>query len=287
MKQISLTDNDKDASVKLNKCEQRANLLMGRVKNKRVLVTGGASGLGKAIATLLVNEGAKVTITDVSRDSGISVAKEIGAQFLYQDVTDETAWQEIISSVAKEHGGLDVLVNNAGIATNTGANDPENASLESWNRVFSVNAASVFLGCKYAIAEMRKSGNASIINMSSIAANVATPFLTAYGASKAAVKQLTMSVAVHCAQNRYGIRCNSVHPGQIMTPMLEALFDEVAETANLPGDAVQNEFLQKIPLGEFGTPEDIAFAVLYLASDESRHVTGAQFAVDGGMSTNP
>lgn len=260
---------------------------VNRVQDKSALVTGGASGLGKEIATLLVKEGAQVTISDVSKEAGELVAKEIGASYLHHDVADESRWKDVLEIVGKKNSGLDILVNNAGIATNTGANDPESTTLDYWNKIFSVNATGVFLGCKYAIPMMRNSGNASIINMSSIAANVATPFLTAYGASKAAVKQLTMSVAVHCAQNQYGIRCNSVHPGQIMTPMLQGLFADVTATANLPDLAVREEFKKKIPLGEFGTPEDIAYAVLYLASDESRHVTGAQFAVDGGMSTNP
>jgi len=146
-----------------------------------------------------------------------------------------------------------------------------------------VNAGGVFLGCKNAIPLMAQSGGGSIINMSSIAALVATPFITAYGASKAAVCQLSKSVAIHCAEQRNGIRCNSVHPGQIITPMLEGLFDEMGSTPGLSNELVRNEFLKKIPQGEFGQAEDIANMALFLASNESRHITGQQLVVDGGM----
>ncbi|RMF07908.1 MAG: SDR family oxidoreductase, partial [Alphaproteobacteria bacterium] len=141
----------------------------------------------------------------------------------------------------------------------------------------------VFLGCRAAIPAIKRAGGGSIINMSSIAALVATPFLTAYGASKASVRQLTMSVAMHCAQTGTRIRCNSVHPGQIRTPMHDALIREVAAKQGISQDEASAAFLSRIPMGEYGEPDDIAYAVLYLASDESKHVTGAQLVVDGGM----
>ncbi len=256
---------------------------MGRVQGKTVIVTGGASGLGKATAAMLVREGADVTLTDIDSQAGEAAAAELGARFLQHDVTDENAWREIVASTVSGSGGLDVLVNNAGIGESSGANDPENTVLEDFSRIFAVNAGGVFLGCKHAIPAMRDSGGGSIVNISSVAALVPTPFLTSYGASKAAVRQLTMSVAAHCAARGYGIRCNSVHPGQIRTPMLEGLFSDVAEAQGLGSTAIEAEFLKQIPLGEFGEPEDVAYQVLFLASDESKHVTGARFVVDGGM----
>ncbi len=176
-----------------------------------------------------------------------------------------------------------MLVNNAGIGENSAANDPESTALDDFSRIYSVNAGGVFLGCKHAIPAMRESGGGSIINMSSIAALVATPFLTSYGASKAAVRQLTMSVAAHCAARGDRIRCNSVHPGQIMTPMLEGLFSDVADAHGQSAEFMRSEFLKQIPLGEFGEPDDVAYQVLFLASDESKHVTGTRMLVDGGM----
>ncbi len=256
---------------------------MGRVKGKVAIVTGGASGLGAATAALLAREGASVTITDVDKVAGDALATRLGLNFVRHDVTDETGWATLIARTVKDCGRLDVLVNNAGIGTAAGGTDPESTSLVDWNRVLAVNAGGVFLGCKHAIPALRQSGGGSIINLSSIAALVATPFITAYGASKAAVRQLTMSVAAHCAERGYRIRCNSVHPGQIRTPMLEGLFRDVATAAHTEPDAIEKEFLRKIPLGEFGEPDDIAYAVLFLASDESKHVTGAQFVIDGGM----
>ncbi len=256
---------------------------MGRVQDKIAIVTGGASGLGKATAALLAREGARVTITDINEPAGEKTADEIGAKFLPHDVADEQAWRDVIRATTREFGGLGVLVNNAGIGESNAANDPEATSLEDFSRVFAVNAGGVFLGCKYAIPAMRESGGGSIINMSSVAALVATPFLTSYGASKAGVRQLTMSVAAHCAGLGDRIRCNSVHPGQIMTPMLKGLFADVAAAQGQSVEFMQAEFLKQIPMGEFGEAQDVANMVLFLASDESRHVTGTQMLVDGGM----
>jgi 3(or 17)beta-hydroxysteroid dehydrogenase len=232
---------------------------------------------------MLVRAGAKVVITDINEKAGAEAAVQCGATFLPHDVTDESQWKSIVARTSQDHGGLHVLVNNAGIGECRAGSSPESTTVEDWNRVLAVNATGVFLGCKHAIPAMRDSGGGSIINLSSIAALVATPFLTAYGASKAAVRQLTMSVAIHCAEQRNGVRCNSIHPGQIRTPMLEGLFRDLGATAGVAPEAMEQEFLAKIPLGEFGRPEDVAWAVLYLASDESRHVTGAQFVIDGGM----
>lgn len=257
---------------------------MNRCKGKLALVTGAASGIGRACAQQLRDEGAKVVLSDINVDAGRATADTMGATFLEHDVASEASWQLVMDSVA-DHGKLQVLVNNAGIGETSAASNPETTSLDSWQQTFAVNATGVFLGCKYGIPLMRSDcgPGGSIINMSSIAALVATPFITAYGASKAAVYQLTRSVALHCATAGYHLRCNSVHPGQIQTPMLESLFSDAAKAAGVDVETVRNEFRSRVPMGEFGEVSDIANAVVYLASDESKHVTGAKFVIDGGM----
>lgn len=260
---------------------------MGRVSGKVAIVTGGAAGLGEAIARMLVKEGAKVTITDVQTQKGMALAEELGCRFLGQDVSDEGRWAEVIDTVEGEDGALHILVNNAGVGDGLDAVSPEDTTLENWRRIHRINSEGVFMGCRAAIPAMRRAGVGSIVNMSSIAALVATPFLTAYGASKAAVRQLTKSVALHCArlgaEDGTRIRCNSVHPGQIRTPMHVTLTREVAANQGISEEEAMAAFLSLIPMGEFGEPDDIAYAVLYLASDESKHVTGTKIVVDGGM----
>lgn len=260
---------------------------MGRVQDKAALITGGAAGLGEAAAELLSREGAKVVITDIDEDKGEQTAKRLGCVFMKHDVSSEADWQRVIAATIVELGGLNVLVNNAGTAGGSEPADPEHTTLESWTRITTVNLNGVFLGCKHAIPAMRDSGGGAIINLSSVAALVATPFLTAYGASKAGVMQLTKSVALYCAQNGDKIRCNSVHPGQIATPMLQGLWSRISEEAGISTEEARAAFLAKIPIGEFAEAEDIAAAVLYLASEESKHVTGTQLVVDGGMTLNP
>lgn len=255
----------------------------GRVRGKVAIVTGGASGLGAAIAAMLVREGAQVVITDIQEAAGRARAAEIGCDFLPQDVAEEARWPAVVEAVRTKFGGLHILVNNAGFEGPLDAVNPEDTRLSDWQRVHRINVEGVFLGCRAAIPVMRESGGGSIINLSSIAALVATPFITAYGASKAAVRQFTMSVAMHCAQTRSRVRCNSVHPGQIRTPMLEKLFRDTAARNGITPAEAEAAFVGRVPLGEFGEPDDIAYAVLYLASDESKHVTGAQIVVDGGM----
>lgn len=259
------------------------NAVAGRVEGKVALVTGGASGLGRAIAALFVKHGATTIISDIQEMLGQQTAKEIGAAFMPQDVSSETQWQSILGSIKSDYGRLDILVNNAGISGPIENADPETTSLVDWQSVQVVNSQSVFLGCKHVIPLMREAGGGSIINISSIAALVATPFIAAYGASKAAVRQHTKSVALHCATTGSKIRCNSVHPGQIITPMHDKLISETARLMGVSEAEAKQQFLSRIPYGEYGEPDDIAFAVLYLASDEAKHVTGIQMVVDGGM----
>jgi 3(or 17)beta-hydroxysteroid dehydrogenase len=247
--------------------------MAGRVEDKVAIVTGGASGIGRGIAEALAREGARVVITDVQAELGREAAKAIGGDtvFVRHDVTNEDSWREVIAAALERFGRLDVLVNNAGIIIVV---DIEETTVEQWRKIMTVNAEGVFLGCKHAIPAMRRSGGGSIINISSAAGLVGTPTFPAYSASKGAVRLLTKSVAAHCRDKGDAIRCNSIHPGGIDTPLLRAiggrrgLPDLDALTA--PGSAVG-----------FGTPADIGHLAVYLASDESRFMNGSEVAIDG------
>jgi NAD(P)-dependent dehydrogenase (short-subunit alcohol dehydrogenase family) len=254
---------------------------MGRVDKKIALVTGAAQGLGAAIATMLAREGALVMLTDINVDGASRVAETINqsspgrAESMQQDVTDESAWKEILATTVKQFGGLNILVNNAGIGS---VGDVEQESLASWHKVHAVDLDSVFLGCKYSIPHIAASGGGSIVNISSISGIIAAHNLAAYNSAKAAVRHLSKSVALHCAKSGKNIRCNSVHPVFIDTPILDGMV----------GSADRGSVLEKlgrqIPLGKVGQPDDVAYAVLYLASDESQFVTGTEIRVDGGIS---
>lgn len=249
----------------------------GRVHEKVALVTGGADGIGKAIAALLAQEGAKVVIADINETLGTQTAQEINGVFMKLDVSSEQNWQEVTQKIKSDLGGLHILVNNAGII-GKGAQDPENASLADWQLVHKINLDSVFLGCKYGIKVMKESGSGSIVNMSSRSGVVGVPGAAAYASTKAAVRNHTKSVALYCAQQDYPIRCNSIHPGSIMTAMWKNMLGE--------GEAFENnlkKFTKDTPMKRFGTPEEVAYAVLYLASDESSYTTGSELAVDGGI----
>ena len=246
---------------------------MGRMEGKVVLVTGGARGMGAAEARLLAKEGASVAIGDILEDLGRSVAEDISTAggrslFLALDVSREEDWRRAVDAVVSAYGGLDVLVNNAGIGQQASI---EETSGELWDRVMAVNATGVFLGTKHAIGPMRRAGGGSIINISSLAGLLGGGTSAAYHASKGAVRLFTKSAAIQYGQ--YGIRVNSVHPGVIETPMNQDFLNDPASRRNR---------VSKTPLGRIGTPEDVAYAVLYLASDESSFVTGAELVVDGG-----
>ena len=254
---------------------------MGRVEDKIALITGAAQGLGAETARLLVAEGASVVLTDINVDGARQTAEEINAQgsdkavAFEQDVSSESGWQQTIEATREQFGGLNILVNNAGIGS---IGSVEDESLETWQRVHDVDLNSVFLGCKYGIPLMAESGAGSIVNVSSISGIIAGHNLAAYNSAKAAVRHLSKSVALHCAHERNNIRCNSVHPAFIDTPILDGLVDGPDR------DAALEKLGRQIPLGRVGRPEDVAFAVLYLASDESQFVTGSEIRIDGGIS---
>jgi len=251
---------------------------MGRVAGKIALVTGGALGLGKATALLLAREGAKVVVTDLKEAEGRAVVGQIGsaggeAIFIKHNVSVEQDWQSAISEVRKTFGRLDVVVNNAGIAF---AGSVETTTLEDWRRVQSINLDGVFLGTRCAIAAMKDHGG-SIVNLSSIEGLIADPDLAAYCASKGGVRIFTKSAALHCAKSGYKIRVNSVHPGFIATPMVDNFVEESGEPA-----AARQKLIDLHPIGHLGEPDDVAYGVLYLASDESKFVTGSELVIDGG-----
>jgi 3(or 17)beta-hydroxysteroid dehydrogenase len=250
---------------------------MGRVPGKVAVVTGAASGLGRAQATLLAREGANVVIADVNEASGAALAEELGAPacFVRHDVCEEPSWQRLIEETLRRFGQLDVLVNNAGIVVLATI---EETTLAQWRSVQAVNSDGVFLGCKHAIPAMLRGAGGSIVNLSSTAGLVGTPAFAAYAASKGAVRSLTKTVAVHCAQRGYAIRCNSVHPGGIDTPMTQGLGALAKNAAPIALEA-----LAKQPMARMGKPEDIAELVLYLASDASSLVNGAEIAIDAGL----
>ena len=256
---------------------------MSTLSGKIALVTGGASGLGRAIAERLAKDGANVVVTDVNADMGKATAEECGFVFLHHDVCDEQGWSRVVLEVERRFGHLDILVNNAGVVGSQTAVSPEDTSLANWRRVFAVNVEGVFLGCRAAIAAMRRTGSGSIVNIASIAGLLATPYNTAYGASKAAVRQLTKSVAQHCAEERLPIRCNAVQPGNVFTPFWENLAKELAEKKGVSVAKIIEQGKAEAPMGDFVAPQDVAAAVAFLASDESRYMTGSELIVDGGL----
>lgn len=253
--------------------------MSSRLTGKVALVTGAGSGLGEATAKRFAAEGAHVYVTDVNGDAAARVAAEIGGQATArtQDVTDEADWEVLMEEILAARGSLDVVVNNAGIAI-TGS--VEDASLADWRKTQAVNLDAVFLGTRAAIKAMKRTGGGSIINISSIEGIVGEPMAAAYNASKGGVRIFTKSAALHCAQAGYGIRVNSVHPGFIMTPMVEKGMSMLGEEA--AADMLER-ITSEIPLGAMGEPEDIANGCLFLASDESRYMTGSELIIDGGF----
>jgi NAD(P)-dependent dehydrogenase (short-subunit alcohol dehydrogenase family) len=249
---------------------------LGKVIDKVAIVTGAAGGIGFATASLLIEEGARVVLTDIAAEAGAKAAARLGAHasFKPHDVTDAGQWERVVRETEAECGGLDILVNNAGIAL---LKDIETTSLEEWRKVHAVNLEGPFLGCKAAIGAMKRRGGGSIVNVSSIAGMIGHHSLAAYCSSKGGVRLLTKSVALHCARRGYNIRCNSVHPSFAATPMVEAMINESRDPAKMR-DAVT----KAAPLGRLAEPIDVARTILFLASDDSAFTTGAEFVVDGG-----
>jgi len=259
---------------------------MNRVRDKVAIITGAASGLGKAQALLLAKEGAKVVATDIDEIGGKKVVGEIKIEggeaiFVKHDVTNEVDWSEVIEKTVAKFGGLNVLVNNAGVFLRKKIED---MSLEDWHWLMHINLDGVFLGTKYAIGAMKKSGGGSIINISSAAGIIGTIDTSAYTASKGAVRLFTKAAAIECSKagHNYNIRVNSVHPGVILTPMMDAdIKREVAMTGQKEEIVIKSRGCKHL-LGHLGEPEDVAYGVLYLASDESKFITGAELVIDGG-----
>lgn len=258
---------------------------MRRLESKITIVTGGAMGIGRATATAFAREGAVVILGDVNVELSECVARDIAAQHsasvksMLLDVSSEESWNEIIRFTLDQYGRLDVLVNNAGIQKQQRLED---ITLSDWRRIFSVNTEGPFLGTKAAVQAMKSRGGGSIVNVSSTYAMVADGLNAHYCASKAAVRNFTKAAALYCADHHYGIRVNSVHPGVIMTPMVEREIEQVTAARGLTTqDIVQAEWQRLCPLG-IGDPQDIANGILYLASDESRYVTGSELVIDGG-----
>jgi NAD(P)-dependent dehydrogenase (short-subunit alcohol dehydrogenase family) len=259
---------------------------MPRLKNKVALVTGAARGIGAAICRAFADEGSQVIVTDLDEAGAAEVARAIGpaARPLRLDVREELAWVCAMAQALDAHGRLDVLVNNAGISgfeQGVVPHDPEHASLESWHAVHRTNLDGVFLGCKHAIRVMRRAGpqaGGSIINISSRSGVVGIPGAAAYASSKAAVRNHTKTVALYCAEQGLPIRCNSIHPAAILTPMWEPLLGNGPDRAEKMA-----AFVADTPLRRFGTPEEVAAVAVLLASDEARYITGAEFHVDGGI----
>lgn len=256
--------------------------MSGRVDGKKALVTGAGQGIGAATARLLVEEGAQVLLTDIDEQAARAAAEAIAADHgegkafaARLDVTQEDEWMAALAHARKAMGGLSVLVNNAGIVL-TGS--VEDFDLDEWRKGMSVNVDSVFLGCKHAIPLLRESQPASIVNLSSIAGLIASATFANYNASKAAVWLLSKSVALHCARKGWDLRCNSVHPTFIRTPILQDLVGDKDEAT------VFAKLEKQVPIGRLGEAEEVAQAVLYLASDESRFVTASEIKIDGGIS---
>lgn len=257
---------------------------MARLSEKVALVTGAARGIGQAIAAAFVREGAVVWVTDLDGEGAAGAARELGpsARSRTLDVRNEAAWIAVMAELLGEHGRLDVLVNNAGITGFEAGfvpHDPEHASLEAWRAVHATNLDGVFLGCKHGIRAMRPRATGSIINVSSRSGVVGIPTAAAYASSKAAVRNHTKSVALHCASTGTTIRCNAIHPAAILTPMWEPMLgnDEPARSRNMAA------LVREVPLQRFGRPEEVAAIAVLLASDEATYVTGAELHVDGGI----
>jgi len=250
---------------------------MQRLQHKTALISGAARGIGKAIAQAFEAEGASVIVTDIDDTLGQQTASELGARYEHLDVSREADWQAVAAAIPT----LDILVNNAGITgfeSGETVHDPENASLQTWRAVHAVNLDGTFMGCRYAIGAMKAKGAGSIINISSRSGLVGIPGAAAYASSKAAIRNHSKSVALYCAQHGWNIRCNSVHPAAILTPIWEPMLGDGPDR-----DAKMAALVADTPMQRFGTPEEVAAVCVMLASDEAAYMTGAELTLDGGL----
>ncbi len=250
---------------------------MPKLKNKSALITGGARGIGEAIARNFVSQGADVIIADIDHIAGERLADALGCAFFQLDVSSESGW----ALLAEEYPMIDIVVNNAGITgfeNSTDPHDPEHASLAEWHRVHAVNLDGCFLGCRYAIGAMRSKGAGSIINMSSRSGLVGIPGAAAYASSKAAIRNHTKSVALYCAHQGLNIRCNSIHPAAILTPMWEAMIGNGPDR-----ELKMTSMVADTPMKRFGSVDEVAAIALMLASDDCAYMTGSEVHLDGGL----
>jgi NAD(P)-dependent dehydrogenase (short-subunit alcohol dehydrogenase family) len=250
---------------------------MQRLNEKTCVITGAARGIGRAIAVRFKEEGATVILTDIDEAAGAAAAAEIGCQFQRLDVREEHDWEQLAAAVPV----ADVVVNNAGVTgfeSGLVAHDPEHASLADWRAVHRVNLDGTFLGCRYAIGAMKARGAGSIINISSRSGLVGIPGAAAYASSKAAIRNHSKSVALYCAQRGWAIRCNSLHPAAILTPMWEPMLGNGPDRAERMAAIVADT-----PLQRFGLPQEVAAVAVMLASDEATYITGTEINIDGGL----
>jgi NAD(P)-dependent dehydrogenase (short-subunit alcohol dehydrogenase family) len=254
-----------------------------RLKDRIVLVTGAARGIGEAVSRLCAREGARIVVTDIAAAGGEAVVAGLETRAIYRrlDVRRESDWESVVTEVLETFGHLDVLVNNAGVTgfeNGPVPHDPEHATLDDWHAVHATNLDGVFLGCKHGIRAMRRTGGGSIVNISSRSGLVGIPAAAAYASSKAAVRNHTKTVALYCAEQGLGVRCNAVFPAAILTPMWEPMLGEGPDR----GERMR-AITRDVPLDRFGTADEVAQAVLWLASDESTYTTGAELVLDGGL----
>lgn len=254
---------------------------MGRVAGKKAFITGGAQGLGACFAHMLADEGAKVAVTDINHEGAVKTAADINKKYpntafaFAHDVTSKADWETALGEADAAMGGISVLVNNAGIGT---FGNIETETIENWRRTYDIDVESIFVGTQLAMPYLKENQPGSIINISSAAGLIADGMMVSYNSAKAAVRMMSKSIGLHCAKSGLDIRCNSVHPVFTRTPIIDPLLHMAGG-----GDKAEEKLARQIPMRRLGEPEDVGYCVLYLASDESRFVTAAEFKIDGGI----
>jgi NAD(P)-dependent dehydrogenase (short-subunit alcohol dehydrogenase family) len=273
---VRIGDQEKGVLVSDNEAlEQQTSDLSADMNGKVVLVTGAASGLGYADARMLSGLGCRVVMTDIDEEQGRALAAEMGALFMPQDVADEQRWAKVMTEIDQRYGRLDGLVNNAGVAPIAHI---ENTTTATWRATLAIHLDATFFGSQAAIKLMKTNGGGSIVNMSSTAALVGIPDYLAYSAAKGGIRSMTKAIAIHCRRSRYGIRCNSVHPGSINTPMVQTALRELMD---VDLDQVDDPERVRLKMG-IGEPDDVAHMVTFLLSSMSKHINGAEMVVDNG-----